>query len=249
MQEKEMAERNLIVKWIVGSHLYGTNTQKSDMDIMGVCIPDKAYILGIKRFEQYQENTNKSSSGRRNTENDVDITIYSLPKFIHLLIGNNPNIIETLFASENCILYCNEFGRMLIDNVELFASQKSYYTFSGYAYSQERKLLTKEPIGNRKGGVDKYGFDTKFAYNLIRLYYEVIEILKDGVITLPHIQREKLIDIKEGKVSLDDILGEAKELKALADKAWTESKLQKSADVKRINDLQIRMLEEWWNRN
>jgi predicted nucleotidyltransferase len=212
MQEQEMAERNLILKVRVGSHMYGTNTPESDEDIVGVCIPDIDYVIGLKRFEQYEHHTNKSGN-KKNTKDDKDITIYSLTKFIHLLIGNNPNIIEIPFSPPNCILYMNEYGKKLMDSFPLFVSQKSYYTFSGYAHTQERFLMNKNPTGDRKILIDKYGFDTKFAYHLIRVYYEGIELLNSGKITLPHVQRGRLVDIKTGKVPLAEVLADAKRLK------------------------------------
>ena len=150
MQEEKMAQNNLILKFRTGSHLYGTANAESDEDFIGVCIPDMDYVIGTRKFEQWQCNTNSSFSGKCNTNKDIDITIYGLPKFVKLLTGNNPNIIEVLFAPENCILYCDDFGQKLLDSVKLFVSQKCYYTFSGYAHSQERKLMDKNPIGSRK---------------------------------------------------------------------------------------------------
>ena len=246
MTEKEMALRNCILMVRVGSQMYGTVTPTSDIDLVGVCIPDIDYVIGNKRFEQYQENTNSPSSGKRNTEKDKDVTIYSLPKFLHLLVGNNPNIIEILFAPENCITQCNKYGKMLLEHPEIFVSQKSYYTFSGYAYSQERKLTDKNPIGTRKELVDKFGYDLKFATHLIRLYYECIDILKNGRITLPHPERKKLLDIKLGKWKLEDILGESKRLKELTDKVWAESKLPRAADINAVNELQKKILIDYW---
>ena len=108
---------------------------------------DIDYVVGTKRFEQHEERTNKTSSGKKNSKDDRDVTIYSLTKFLHLSSQCNPNIIEVFFAPKNCILYINEYGQKLLDNVKLFVSKVAYLRFSGYAYSQERKLLTKNPIG------------------------------------------------------------------------------------------------------
>lgn len=246
VQEKEMAEQNLILKVRTGSHLYGTNTEKSDLDTVGLCIPNIEYVVGNKHFEQYQYNSNPSSSGHRNTAQDEDITIYSLPKFLHLLAGCNPNITEIPFAPANCILFCNKYGQMILDNTKLFLNQRCYYSFSGYAHSQEKKMCTKDPIGSRKELVDTYGYDVKFGMHLIRLYYECIELLKDECITLPHIQVRKLIDIKQGKYKLEDILAEANRLQILTDEVWATTKLPKHPDLEAINKLQIDMLVSFW---
>jgi len=246
VEEQLMAERNLIIKWRVGSHLYGTNTLDSDEDTVGICVPDIDYVIGTKRFEQHEHRTNSAGTGKRNTSQDSDLVIYSLPKFLHLLTGNNPNIVELLFATENCVLFKNEYGQAILDHAKLFVSKKAYHTFSGYAHQQRHKLSTKQPEGSRKELVDQYGYDTKFGYHLIRLYYESIELLADGRITFPLSCRKQLLNIKRGETSLAEVLAEADRLKALTDTVWANSPLQQSADVVAINRLQKKLLMEFW---
>ena len=81
MEEQLMAKKNLIYKTIVGSKLYGTFTEDSDTDYIGVFVPDKDYVLGIKRCEQVEDKTNPSSSVKANTKADVDsVIITSRPR-------------------------------------------------------------------------------------------------------------------------------------------------------------------------
>ena len=140
---QEMAERNLILKVMVGSHLYGTNTPKSDKDYVGVFIPDKEFILGTGKVEHVEIRTNPSSSGKRNTKDDIDTVLYSLPKFFRMAENNNPNIVEIFFAPEKNIVFKNEAGQKIIDAAALFMSKKVKHSFSGYAYSQKAKLIRK----------------------------------------------------------------------------------------------------------
>jgi predicted nucleotidyltransferase len=57
-----------------------------------------------------------------------------------LLMDCNPNIIEILGLRDEDYLYLDENGRRLIHNRKMFLSQKAYYTFSGYAFSQLKRL-------------------------------------------------------------------------------------------------------------
>lgn len=143
MQEREMAEKNLILKFLSGSHAYGTNTPSSDKDYLGVFIPDEEYVLGNKTCEQVQIRTNDSSSKKQNTKDDTDIVIYSLPKFIKLLTANNPTILETLYYDKRNILFCNELGKELLNSAHLFVSKKVKHTFLGYAFTQKKGLTHK----------------------------------------------------------------------------------------------------------
>jgi hypothetical protein len=141
MKEQKMALRNMVLKTMVGSHLYGTSTPESDEDYAGIFVPDPEYILGTKRCELVEMKSNPSDSGRRNGPDDHDFTIYSLPKYIHLAAGSNPNIIEILFS--NNYLTLEPIGKRLVDGRGIFLSGLARKTFLGYAKSQIMKLTVK----------------------------------------------------------------------------------------------------------
>lgn len=276
MDMKKIANENLILKWRTGSHMYGTNGPESDEDFKGVCIPPKKFILGTSKFEQYEERTNSAGSGRRNTKEDIDLEIYSLPKFLHLLTENNPNIVELLFSPVNCLLFCNEYGKEILDNRNIFLSLRIKHKFSGYAYSQKHKItagietvkklkewgVTKEEhlndevlknlgsLGLKTGGrlslLLKYGYDTKFASHLIRLFLFGIELLKEGKLMLPASQNNYLVDIKNGKYTWPEILEKATQLEHLTEIAYLHSKLPQTPDFEAIENLQISMFERYW---
>ena len=246
-----MAQDNLILKVLVGSNLYGSNIKGvSDLDYIGVCIPNKEYILGTEKFEQSIERTNDSASGKRNTVEDTDCTIYSLPKFIHLLTMNNPTVLETLYARENNIIFCNEFGKMLLDNRDIFLSLKIKHTYGGYAYSQRMKMMySEEKTGNRVADMEKYGFCGKYASHTVRLLHFGIELLKESHLTLPTHINKLLIDIKQYKYELGDLIAMYDQLAANIETAYLMSTLPKTPDFKKICNLQINMLESFWIKN
>lgn len=248
MEEQKMALNNLIYKIRIGSQMYGTITEDSDEDIGGIFIPDKDYVLGIKRCDQVILNQRRSKTVR-NKSGDIDYTVYSLPKFIHLAIGNNPNIIEYFFAHRTCLLKCNDFGFKLMKAYPLFISKKSYHTFKGYAYSQRKKLeVKKEKMTGRIELAEKYGYDVKFASHLIRMLLEGQQILSEGKLTLPLPQNNLVRDIKLGKFSLNNVFEKADELGRLVDLAYANSKLQHTADLEAINKLQMELLTNYWMR-
>jgi predicted nucleotidyltransferase len=246
MIERDMAEKNLILKVQVGSHLYGTNTETSDKDYIGVFIPEKDYVLGMLKCEQVELNTNPSSSGRRNTKEDTDCTLYSLPKFIHLASQNNPNVLEVLFAPKQNIIFCNKFGARLLEAAPFFVSKRVNHTFLGFAISQKKKLIHREYVGERKALVEKYGYDVKFAYHLIRLLLEGCELLQTHKLTLPLPDAELLTAIKTGQLKQEHILQGAEELEKLFEKVYNESTLQQTANFEELNKLQITMIQDHW---
>lgn len=247
MQEVKLAQENLIYKARTGSNAYGTVTKTSDDDYAGVFIPTKDYVVGTKHVDQVILGT-KASNDRKNTKDDIDYTVYALPKFIKLAKDNNPNIIELFFIPERCVLFRSDSWDELQRNYALFISKKAYHTFKGYAYSQRLKLqVKKENLTGRTELVEQFGYDVKFGSHLVRLLLEGLEILTEGKLTLPLNQNNLVLDIKLGKYSLQDVLNTAIELEKLMDKAYIESKLQNHCDEVGINSLQIKLLEDYWN--
>lgn len=124
----DFVSKNLIFMSLAGSHLYGTNTEQSDIDLRGVCVPPKNVVIGFAReFTQHQ------------VENE-DTIVYGLSKFMNLAVECNPNIIELLFSPPECIINKNPLWDELLEHKYEFLSAKAYHTFSGYAFSQLQKI-------------------------------------------------------------------------------------------------------------
>jgi len=116
-----------------GSNLYGYATEDSDEDKLGFVIPPIESMLGFNGFEQ------KISSQKEMDEGN-DYKIYGIRKFFHNLLRNDTQSLEILFAPEDKIKVCSDIGRSVIKNRHLFISKSMYKRFSGYAYSEFRKV-------------------------------------------------------------------------------------------------------------
>ena len=143
MDTQQHALNHQIVRVLGGSHLYGTNTTRSDKDFVAVAMPHPTHILGMESFETCDIRTNSSASGHRNNAADVDVTIHSLPKFITLASGCNPNIVEMLFVPDNCKVITTGWWEQVLQVREAFIHKGAYHRFSGYAFSQRKKLEAK----------------------------------------------------------------------------------------------------------
>lgn len=150
MDVTKWLEDQTILKVYRGSHAYGTNTETSDIDIGGVCIPPIDYIIGCYSFEQYESKNYINFPTYNKSKKVADAVIYSLNKFINLAIGCNPNIIEYLFTDRTHIIKCTPEGQMLIDNRNIFLSKKARHTFGGYAFAQLKRLTNKLPMEEAK---------------------------------------------------------------------------------------------------
>lgn len=127
-----------------GSHAYGTAIEGSDEDFKGIAIAPKNYYLGnLHHFEQAE---NKGG---------LDVVIYDIKKFVKMASDCNPNVIEVLNTDpadwaipQNddppmhlAVRYGEPFIK-LFESRDLFLSKLARFRFSGYAFSQLKRIKT-----------------------------------------------------------------------------------------------------------
>ena len=236
---------------MMGSVAYGVSTDYSDEDIYGFCIPKKktifphldGHIIGFgrqpKKFEQYQQHHIVD----KEADKQYDLSIYGIVKYFQLCMENNPNMIDSLFTPQFCVLHITAVGQMVREARELFLHKGAWYKFKGYAYSQLHKMKNKNPIGKRKETIEKFGFDVKFAYHTVRLLNEIEQILQDGTINIQK-NKEQLKAIRRGDVSESDIMKWASDKEIALEKLYNESKLRDKPAEEEIKQLLINCLEQ-----
>jgi hypothetical protein len=135
---------------------------------------------------------------------------------------------------------------MLRDNRKLFLHKGAWHKFKGYSYQQLHKMDIKNPPeGKRRELVDKFGYDVKFAYHVVRLINEVEQILIDGDLDLER-NREQLKDIRNGNWTQKQIRDWFNQKEKDLEKLYLESKLPHSPDEEQIKKLLLNCLEEFY---
>jgi len=89
---------DLIVEMRFGSHLYGTDTATSDLDLKGVYLPSARDIL-LQRAAAAPSEARKPP-GTRNAPGDVDREVYSLQRYLELLAEGQTVALDMLFAPD-----------------------------------------------------------------------------------------------------------------------------------------------------
>ena len=239
---------SIILEARVGSYSYGCQeNNSSDIDVSGICVPPKeiiyphltGYIPGFgthpQKFDQYQ---------RHHIKNKYDVTIFNIVKFFHLCMNNNPNIVDILYSDPKCITAITDSGIHLIKNKHLFLSKVCWRTFRGYARSQLRKIKKETlPTGiKRLETVEKFGFDTKFAYHIVRLALECEQILSTGDLILDK-DKDIYIEIRNGRWTKQRIFDFFHQKEAYLEKLYDNSKLPDYPDENVIKRLLIDCLE------
>jgi predicted nucleotidyltransferase len=175
---------------------------------------------------------------------EYDVTIYSIVKFFQLCMENNPNMVDSLFLPRRCVLHSTAIYEHVRDNRRLFLHKGSWHKFRGYAYSQMAKVKNKTNRSNPKRAeiIEKFGFDTKFAYHICRLLLEVEQIMMTGDVILDN-NAKMLKSIREGEWTLEQIEKWADDKEADLEKFYVTSSLQHSPDEKKIKAVLMECIE------
>lgn len=212
-QMPEFVHSQLHYEVIMGSFAYGVSSATSDIDVYGFCVPHKSiifphttgkYIFGfddiLDNFQQWQEHHVIDTDKKK----EYDFCIYNIVKYFRLCADGNPNMIDSLFVPQRCIITMTELGNKVREARKMFLSKKIWHSFKGYSFNQMHKMNIKKPKGKRKKTVEKYGYDVKFAYHVVRLLGEVEQLLLEGDLDLER-NREQLKSIRRGEWKKEQI--------------------------------------------
>jgi predicted nucleotidyltransferase len=250
----EWLPNNIVYLTQMGSAAYGVQNDTSDFDVYGVTIPRRDQVFphlageipGFgeqkKRFRVYQEHQLQDPSAAAGNGRQYDLVIYNIVDYFHLLMGNNPNLIDSIFVPDTCILHITQIGQMIRENRKAFLCKHSYVTYKGYAYKQLHKMSSKKATGKRKEMIEEFGFDLKFSYHIVRLLLQAEMILEEGDLDLQR-NREQLKAIRRGDVKEQEIRDWFSQKEKHLEDIYAKSKLRQLPDEKAIKKLLLNCLE------
>jgi len=232
---------------IMGSTAYGASVGPvSDVDVHGICVPDIQTVFPQTAVGGYVEGftkrpTNFESSQKHHMEfegTQYDVCVYSIVKAFALAAENNPNVLDVLWTPERCVIKISEIGKKIRDNRQLFLNKASYHRFRGYAYAQQKRMVQS----NRTDLIEKYGYDVKNAYHIIRLALQGKQILETGDMVLDS-NSQLLLDIRAGKYDLQSIEHMFSDLESDMERLYKTSDLRYEADMKALQKILLECLE------
>lgn len=248
----EWLANNCLYLTIMGSVAYGVSSDTSDMDVYGFCMPPKdllfPHLTGAidgfgtppQRFDQWSEHHIKAPDSSQ----EYDFSIYSITKYLHLCMQNNPNMIDSLFTARRCVLHTTPIAEMIRERRREFLHKGAWHKFKGYSYAQLNKMKNKSNHSNpkRAESIARLGYDSKFAYHIVRLLAEVEQILVEGDLDLER-NREQLKSIRRGEWSFEQIETFFEDKERDLEEVYLKSTLPHSPDEERIRQLLLDCIE------
>lgn len=240
----------LILEVIMGSRAYGCDKKDSDYDIYGVCVPPINYVFPHKAGVILNFGTNPYEFSHfeqqrifdKTCDKEYSFSIFSVVRFFDLLLGCNPNLIETIFVPQVNISHITTIGHLIRDNRHLFLSKLYVNKMRAYAISQMKKAKNKNPEGKRKELIEKFGYDTKSAMNLLRLAYQTEQVLLEKDLDLQR-NAKTLLAIRNGEWPLQKIEDIFNEKNTHIEGLILKSDLIAKPDEEQIKNLLIQCLE------
>ena len=238
-QLKPLINGRLIYLSQYGSHLYGLNTENSDLDFRGVYIPtlddtilkkDKDEIntelyIDKQVIEEYVPDEHCKGYF---ISQKVDIKIFSLRKFIQLCSKAYTNALDLLFSISK---RTDIEQYMYLDNRP---HDHSYSIFEQIFYNRDKLINTdrlESPISYAFKQATKYGLKGE----RLKVLLEVKELLDTGSIQFPLKDKDFLLAIKLGKVERKDI------------DEFFNKELSEILERVQKNELNWKYDEEFWN--
>lgn len=230
---------------VMGSRAYGTEVESSDYDFVGFVVPPVSVVFphtkgnvagfgkSIQNFEQIQlQHLQTLDFGV------VDITLYNIVKYFQLLMGGNPNLIDSIFTKNKSVEFIDDVGNLVKENRHLFLSEKCFHTFRGMLHAHLSRIKSGHVKEGRK--IEDSDWDWKDGYHCVRMCEELDEILFEGDLTLGR-NRDILMMVRNGQTSKEDVVAYCERfLSDIEFKVSTKKHLLKvpySPDEKKIKKL------------
>ena len=256
-RQRAMAERTTILRVPAGSTLHGLHVPGTDdRDEMGVCVEDIESAIGFSEFEQYIYRTAAEREGKHDAPSqagDLDLTIFSLRKFLRLAMQGNPQILQCLFVPYNLCIQRDARGAHLQELAPLIVSRHAGERYLGYLEAQRQRLLGErgQKKVNRPELEAKYGYDTKYAMHILRLGFQGVELMSTGKLTLPIAETDRayIYAVRTGDVPIQEALTKAGELERQIKDLLHDAPIQAEPAREQIEAWMVSMYFENWKAN
>lgn len=138
LRTEENLKDKLFFITLGGSQAYNLATPTSDIDLKGCCQTPISTLLGFDDWTQH-------------VCDHTDTTIYTVNRFLKLLLDCNPSMIEIGYVRPQDRLIINPTCQVIFDNIGMFLTQKAKYTFVNYAMDQFNRALNSIARDNYTG--------------------------------------------------------------------------------------------------
>lgn len=235
---------------IMGSVAYGVSSDMSDTDVYGMYCPPidyifpeaAGYIRGFGPKRDFAKVDNYQKHHMQLDGREYDIALFSIIRYFDLCMDNNPNMIDSLFVPDRCIVHQDTVGEIMRENRRLFLHKGIQKKLLGYAFGQLKKIRSSTREGKRKESVERYGYDVKNAYHVVRLVQQCEMVMTKHDLDL-ELNRELLKDVRSGAWTLERLESWFEKRQSDLETLYVNSDLRLVPDYDILKSLLMQCLE------
>ncbi len=225
-------------KWIVQGELEEPNREKFGLPVVRVRQLDE--VFGYIKSEVERWNLSKFPMEEMD-RNDLKETIWELlanMSQVKITWDNWPQAYEA-----GVIKKLEEQFDLKKEVVDLLSREAQYKKASENYKSWLHWKAERNPA--RRELEVKSGYDTKHASHLVRLLRMGLEILEGKGVIVKRPDREEILGIKNGAWSYEKVMDYTQEMQGKLDEAYKVTKLPKSVDFEKVNELYHKLFSEY----
>jgi|GEM_PF-54009 len=215
----------VVLRTVVGSRAYGLSNAASDEDVRGIYLPPAGRDWSLFEAPEQLENSGTPDA-------PADEVFWELRKFLLLALKSNPNVLEVLATP--LVLASTPLADELRANRRRLFSRLAYQTYSGYVLSQFKRMRQR-----LERGLDP---KWKHAMHLLRLQIAGARLLETGdlVVEVDEGDRERLLEVRAGLWSLEEVDRWRGELSTRFERAFERTALPERPDHEWVEDFLVR---------
>lgn len=231
-----------VYKTISGSRSYGMETSTSDEDALGVFIQKPENVLGV---------TDNIGKHYRRTEPDENYK--TLSDFIACARDGSSFWVEPLFTRREDVLVIKPYFEPFLENRKLFLTQALISKSLGFMKGMVNRSISQKSIPETNNLSEEEQLNAlmkskqKNMYHAVRVGNMIVEMLDEYDLRVyrPE-EREHLLSIKSGVISLEDARNETAELVTKIEEKRINSNLPDIADDSILNSLLVSNITKYW---
>lgn len=173
----------LLTMSIVGSTAYGLAGPDSDLDYLGVFAVPTQQLLGLDGHKLSETSV---------VQNDPDVTVHELGKWVRLALAANPTVLELLFAT-SIIRPANGWQVLRHYRRDFMGSETILASYGGYAIQQAKRVVKRHGEGKHSFNSDLRNRIAKHGRHSLRLLLQAEQLLSTGDLDLDVSKHRDLI--------------------------------------------------------
>jgi predicted nucleotidyltransferase len=232
-----------------GTYVPVTSGGIDDVDIFQVFIHPKPWYYGLQAY------VGKTQRHYDTSGEQVDVQVYEIQKFMHLIEKGNPNVHNWLWTQPKHYLVRDGVGEMLIRKRRDFLSKRNLVALGGYAYAQIKKMEAFQFEGymgeKRKALVKEFGYDCKNAAHAVRLLMQGCMLARDEELTvfMPLSHRNVIMSVKQGEWTLEKVKEYVEHLEEEFDHLQAMTKLPESVPREVYDSVLAAAMNHHWDNH